>query len=682
MATLNTLRTKFGIVLSAVIAFALLAFIFSLKAEMGFGGNDPQVAEINGQAITYTEYQTEYQGIKSQSGANESTEEQITMLSNAAMQSLLSKYLLTPGFQQLGVAVSESERQAMINGQIPTQAFYNAFRDPSTGAYNTFAVSQFLMQSAGNPEAESAWAFINSQARMEREGSEYMALVRGGVYVNALEVAQAEAAANKTFKGRWAGKRYSELADSLFKVSDSEIKAYYNAHKEMYKQVPLRKVSYAMFNITPTADDRLAIETEAKKAGEELAAAENIRTYIRENRNGSVANNFVTEAQLSTAEGDALAEGKQYGPTLSNNTWRMSRAVETVMAPDSVGIRLIALPGSQRAVADSLKLALSKAKAGDGSFAKAAAEFSVDQQSAQAGGEYGRFPYAAFTGELATALATAKEGKIVEVASGDIIQLIEPFNVGKSTKHYMVASIEYPVVASQATIRKAHSDAGSFAVEATKSEANFKAAADKAAVSVKNATLRRGERTVQGIADSREVARWIYGAEVGALSEIFKVESGYVVAMLTAIDDADYQSVESVKAAIRTQILNQKKFDAIAKEMQGSTFEEQSKSLGESNGTFEDVNFGSFYINGLGVEPRVIGAISATEATGKVSAAIKGNSGLYIFEVEAIAEAEEPTTAEAAKVRAQATAENMVQQVTFPAIEMISNIKDLRGRYF
>ena len=40
MASLNTLRTKFGIVLSIIIALALLAFILSLKTEMGFAGND------------------------------------------------------------------------------------------------------------------------------------------------------------------------------------------------------------------------------------------------------------------------------------------------------------------------------------------------------------------------------------------------------------------------------------------------------------------------------------------------------------------------------------------------------------------------------------------------------------------------------------------------------------------
>ena len=58
MVSLNTLRTKFGVLLSVVIAGALLAFIFSLKTEMGFSGNDPEVGSINGEDIHY--YKTQY----------------------------------------------------------------------------------------------------------------------------------------------------------------------------------------------------------------------------------------------------------------------------------------------------------------------------------------------------------------------------------------------------------------------------------------------------------------------------------------------------------------------------------------------------------------------------------------------------------------------------------------------
>ena len=115
MASLNTLRTKFGIVLSIVIAGALLAFILSLKTEMGFSGNDPRVGVINGKKINYSEYYNQYEQIKAQSGAQESDEQQSAMLANAAWQALIGKYVLEPGFDKMGLRVTEPERLSMVS---------------------------------------------------------------------------------------------------------------------------------------------------------------------------------------------------------------------------------------------------------------------------------------------------------------------------------------------------------------------------------------------------------------------------------------------------------------------------------------------------------------------------------------------------------------------------------------
>ena len=215
MASLNTLRTKFGIVLSIVIAGALLAFILSLKTEMGFSGNDPRVGVINGKKINYSEYYNQYEQIKAQSGAQESDEQQSAMLANAAWQALIGKYVLEPGFDKMGLRVTEPERLSMVSGQHPSQAFYNAFADPRTGEYNVAAVGQFLAQAETNAQAQQAWAQLNEQARMEREIAKYLGLIKGGVYVNALEVANGVNAANNTYSGKWAGKKYSAVPDSL-----------------------------------------------------------------------------------------------------------------------------------------------------------------------------------------------------------------------------------------------------------------------------------------------------------------------------------------------------------------------------------------------------------------------------------------------------------------------------------
>ena len=676
MASLNTLRTKFGVVLSIIIGLALLAFILSLKTEMGFSGNDPRVGVINGEKINYSEYYDEYERIKTQNNVQESDEQQSAMLANAVWQSLITRYVLTPGFDLMGLRVTDPERMAMVSGQQPSQAFYNAFADPRTGQYNVEAVSQFLAQAETNSQAAQVWAQLNEQARLEREAQKFFGLVKGGVYVNSLEVAQGVEGANKTFSGKWAGKKYSSVPDSLFTVSTGDLKNYYNSHKDQFKQIPSRTLSYVVFEVSPTDDDLLALEKKAAEVGGEFAAAEDVKAFVRANRNGRIAENYVTAAQLTDEEGKALMAGKMYGPVLKNNEWRMARVLDTKMAPDSVGIRHIVLPYTQETLADSLLTALEKG----GDFAAAAARYSVYDATAANGGEVGVMPFSAFTGEFAEALAGAKKGDIVKIASGDAIQLMQVYRADKPTKHIQVASITYPLEASAATRRDIHNQAGSFMVNAKGSSEAFADAASEAAVTPRVATLSQGDRTIRGLEDSRDVARWAYGAETGDVSEIFTVGKDYVIAMLTEIDDNDYASLEKVASQVRAQVLRDKKYDYIVKDLAGSTLAEQASSLGSEVDDFSGVTFGSFYIDGIGMEPRLVGAIASSEQ-GVLSAPVKGMSGVYVFEVGDV-QTEEKQTAEGEKVRAQAMAEGMAQQFAYPAIQQMAKIQDLRGEYF
>lgn len=677
MASLNTLRTKFGIVLSIVIAGALLAFILSLKTEMGFSGNDPRVGVIDGEKINYSEYYNQYEQVKAQSGAQESNEQQSAMLANAAWQALIGKYVLAPGFDRMGLRVTEPERMSMVSGQHPSQAFYNAFADPRTGEYNVAAVHQFLSEAEANAQAQQAWAQLNEQARMEREVAKFLGLIKGGVYVNSLEVANGVNSANNTYAGKWAGKKYSAVPDSLIQVKSSDIKAYYNSHKNMFKQTPSRAISYVVFEVSPTDDDMLALEKSVAEVGAQFAATEELKSFVRANRNGKIADNYVSAKQLSEEEAKALLDGSTYGPVLKNNEWTMARALDTKIVPDSMGIRHIVLPYTQEALADSLLTVLK----GGADFAQVASQYSVYDATAANGGEVGVMPFSAFSGEFAAALANAKAGDIVKIASGDAIQLMQVYRADKPSKHVQVASITYPVEASSATRRDIHNQAGTFSVNAKGSVEAFNAAASEAAVTPRVASLAQGERTIRGLEDSRDVARWAYGAEVGDVSEIFPVGKDYVIAMLTEIDDNEFAPIEKVSAQIRAQVLRDKKYDYIVKELSGSTLDEQAKSLGTEAADFDNVTFGAFYVNGPGFEPRLIGAISSTTEKGVLSAPVKGLSGVYVFEVDDI-QTSDKQTAEGEKVRAQAMAESMAQQFSVQAIQQMAKIQDLRGKYF
>ena len=674
MASLNTLRTKFGIALSIIIALALLAFILSLKTEMGFSGNDPKVGEIAGEKIRYSEYYNEYEQIKSQNNVQESDEQQSAQLANAVWQSLFSKHVLTPGFSKLGLSVGENERLAMVSGRIPTQTLYSLFADPSTGEYNVAAVTEFLSQAEHDPQAQQFWANIKAQLQNEREMQKYYGLVRSGAYVNALEVAAGVDAANKTYAGQWISKRYSSVPDSLFTVSNADLKAYYNAHKQNYKQRPNRTVSYVVFEVAPTDADLEALQRKAEQVGAEFATTEDLRAYVRADAHGSIDDRYLSAAQLQADEAEALLAGNTYGPVLKNNAWTMARPVETKMAPDSLGLRHIVLSYADRSLADSLK-----SVANSSNFADLARQYSLYSATAANGGEVGVLPFSAFTGEFAEKLADAKVGDVVEIEAGDAIQLIQVYKAGKPQKHVMIASISYPLEASEATRGTAHNQAGTFTVKA-KSVETFNTAASEAAVTPRIATLSEGDRLLNGLEDSRELVRWAFGADKGDVSEIFNVGKDYIVAVVTDIDDNEYAPIAKVAQQIRSAVLIDKKYDYIVKELAGATIEEQAQSLGSEVNEFDEVAANGFFVDGIGFEPRVVGVIAAT-AQGTLSAPVKGRTGVFVVRVNDVQTADKQT-AEGEQVRAQATTESMVQQLAVQAIQQMAEMRDLRGKYF
>lgn len=666
MASLNTLRTKFGVVLSIVIGIALLAFILSLKAEMGFTGNDPKVAVINGEKVKYSEYMAIYEKVKSMIGGEATTDEQLDQLSNAAWQQLFAELVLLPGFEQMGIRVTEAERKAIIRGEIPTQSFYAAFADPRTGEFSLEAVTEFLAQAETNPQIAAVWSQFIEQARQEREAAKYIAIVKNGVNVTTPEVEMGVAAANKAYTGKYVTKSYASVPDSLVAVTNNDLKAYYESHKENYKQLPNRTISYVVFDVEATSDDMLAVENQVKSANESFSVAEDLKAYARENRYAQVSDRYLALKQFSEEEAELLAEGKQYGPVLKNNVWTMSRVLDTKMAPDSIGVRHLAVPYTEQELADSLATQL-----------RAGVAFAEVGEGA---GEERVYPFAAFTEEFIPALTGAKVGDVVEINAGNAIHIMQIYRMDKPSKHIRTVTVNYPVEASAATRRDIHGKAGIMAVDGAGSLDKFNAAATAAAVTPRVATINQGERTIRGLENSREIVRWAAGAEKGDISEIFNVGNDYVVAMLTEIDNNEYASLEKRQAQIRNIVLRDKKYEYILKELSAGNLEEAAKSLKAEVKEFTDVRYGSFYVQNLGFEPRVIGAITTSEQ-GVVSAPVKGNTGLYIFQVEQIATEEKQTT-DAEKVRAQATAENMAIQATPAAIQQMAEMEDLRTLYF
>ena len=673
MVSLNTLRTKFGVLLSVVIAGALLAFIFSLKTEMGFSGNDPEVGSINGEDIHYSEFLAAYDDVKSQMGELNTDQAAQQALANT-WQILLSDYVFTPGFAELGLAVGAAEHKAMVRGERASNVFGSVFGNPQTGEYSIEALTSFLQQVESNPQAQQMWAFLSKQADVDRAMMKYQELVKKGAYATALEVERGVKAANNSYNGRYVVARYNTVADSLVTVSDSEIKAYYNANKSQYKQTPYRTISYVEYEVVPTDEDKAAVEAEAKAAAEQFAVVADIKEYSRENRHTSIAQTYITAAQMTAEEKDALTKGKMYGPALVADEWRAARVVDVRNVPEKYTLSHIVLNYTDTQLADSL---VTVAKKGD--FAALASQYSIAETAAE-GGKIGEVTYSSLAPEFADALVGKKKGDIVKVTMGNAIQVLKIESVDAIQKHYKLASLTYPLVASQQTQRDVHNAASLFAVNAAKE--GFDATVTAQAQSSRSANIEHAARAVRGIdAHSLEVVFWANKAKVGDVSELIKLDNNhYVIATLTGINDNEYRTVKEVASQIKSTLLRDKKFEQIAATMTGATIEEVAAAAQGEVKTFENVKYDAYYIPGIGVEPRVLGAIASLEA-GKLSAPIKGASGVYVLVNDAVTPAEEAQTLEAEKVKQQASAEQNAMRAIY-AVQQAAEVVDNTVGYF
>ena len=249
MAGLNTLRTKFGLILSIVIGLALLAFILTLFLENGslMGGSDPKVGTINGEKVSYTTLANTAETMRIRyAGGQSLNSEQQDQINEMAWQQLVSQYALMPGFETLGIEVSEEERVEMMSGKHISPAILQSYGSAE-------ALQQHFADASvkGNEAKMQQWVNLVNDLKQSRQMEKFSELVAGSVFVNDLEVANGVKAANQKVNGQWVGRRYNAIPDSLINISASEIKTFYNNNKRMFKQTPSRTINYVVFDVVP-----------------------------------------------------------------------------------------------------------------------------------------------------------------------------------------------------------------------------------------------------------------------------------------------------------------------------------------------------------------------------------------------------------------------------------------------
>ena len=152
MAALETIRVKFGIVITVLIAVALLSFIIdptTLQSVSSSMSSKYDVGEINGKSISYTDYQAEVENFTAineiMTGSSAQNAQQQESIRDAAWQSLVDKYLFEKNAQKAGLNVGAEEMSDIIAGNIDSPVFsQNPMFLDENGVFSPELVRNFL----------------------------------------------------------------------------------------------------------------------------------------------------------------------------------------------------------------------------------------------------------------------------------------------------------------------------------------------------------------------------------------------------------------------------------------------------------------------------------------------------------------------------------------------------------
>ena len=239
--------------------------------------------------------------------------------------------------------------------------------------------------------------YIEGQIKLDRTRTKYNNLVSKGLYVTSEEAKKSLEEKNKNANFQYVALNYSSIADSAVKVSDANLKAYYDKHKDQYKQEKTRKIEYITFDVVPSEADNAATLKWINDNKQEFAAVTDNEQYVNVNSDTRFDPAFSKKEELNPtlAEWAFTAQpGDFYGPYFENGEYKLAKIDQFKMLPDSVQASHILIKPQTDGNADKAQAKVDSIKKlieNGASFTELAMKFSEDPGSASKGGDLGWF---------------------------------------------------------------------------------------------------------------------------------------------------------------------------------------------------------------------------------------------------------------------------------------------------
>ena len=666
MAVLGKIRSK-GAILVGAISVALVAFLAGDAArscEGMKGESHQQIGKILGENISVQEYQKlfdEYQSaIKFTMQRDNLSEQELNQVKDQVWQQLVSSRVLEADAKKVGLTVTEKEIENVLSEGTNPVLTQTPFVNQQTGRFDVNALKQFFdsynkAKAAKSPELEQMqavydyWLFVEKNLRTQLLGQKYQALLASCVLSNKAEATMAFKDNNEESQIQLASLAYSSVKDADVKISDDDLKAKYDELKPAFRQsVETRDIKFVDYQIKASAADRKVVAKEMNDFQHQLATATDPSGII--SKSGSeisylglpVSSKAYQQYPDIASKIDSLSVGTTgVFENSQDNTLNVIRVFSKAQLPDSVQFRQIsvgaATPDEARAKADSIQ----KALAGGADFEALAKRYGQTGEKAWfTGQQYEMAPTMSvdnrtFVNALLNGEVNATQN--LALTQGNVI--LQVLDKKAFTTKTTAAIIKKPIDFSKDTRSNAYNKFSEFVAKSS-SVAELEKNASKSGYRVQSLNdLSTAEHYIGGIQGTHDALKWLFSAKQGEISPLYECGDNdhLLVVALTAVHPQGYRPWDDaqVKEVLKREVMKDKKAEMLMAKLKGVNSIAAAQSKGAKVSTVNQITFSApAFVQATGsVEPALSGAVAGT-AAGKFSKApVKGNAGVYVFQV-------------------------------------------------
>ena len=704
MQIIQNIREKGSAIVIGVIALSLIGFIMmDSRSANNRSGTSTSIGKINGESIDSKILIDKVKQIEDQRGRVTGSE--LYQVRQSAWDQLVAEIVLNKEFEKLGLAFSPKELSSIMFSDDAPQTLKQAFTDKATGQYDIEKARQWWIQAkkAKGDQRDAIDAQIIEPLKLQTLANKYTSLLAASAYYPTW-MQQQDNADNKTFANiSYVAVPYNTISDSTVKVSDDELIDYLGKHKNIYKQDGGRYISYVSFSANPSSTDTTKTIEQVSNLKQSFVSDTNAKAFVARNMSAiKFDDSYTARSKLTMAQKDTiagLANGAVFGPYLDGKNIVLAKMIGNRQLPDSVKCRhiLIATSNPQtgeptlndsiaKARIDSIETAI---KGGE-DFNKMVLMYSDDQGSKDKKGEYD-FPSTQFTTlarEFAEAIFYGNTGdkKIIKTNFG--YHYIEVLNQKNFETAYKIAFVAKEILPSDETINLANTQATKLSGEARTAKALETYTAKNGLRKIDIPTLvKENDYQLGSLQDARQLIKWAFEAKQGDVSEAFNIEDQFIVAAVEKIQPEGLPDAKSARPMAELTVRNLKKAEEISKKLStASTLDAAAvayKVPVGAAGADSSITFVAQIINGIGMEPKVLGAAFDKAYQTKISEPIAGTNGVYVLKINSIGN-KTANTVEALTMQASEKTKTMVQTTYsfFESLKKAANVQDNRSKIY